>query len=291
MAKRTSLLYGRTNSGKTAQIGVFAEWVFKTMKKFTLLFTADKGGTDTIQPHIELGIIRPVTIAQTDPWIFLNNAAKGNVRDSSGKWVPGDLKDIGLVAFESFRSFAEELLGWQAIQAGKGINIGGGSNVSFQVQGDGQTLKIGGGNQTHYKVAQDRMQEEIWNSLKLDVPHLLWTSSVSKDDDTTTTGKILGPDVIGKALTAEVPRWFHRTYRIDVLPARDGKPERHLLYLGNSIDVNAGNAAGLGNTRLPLDAPVLSKIVIEPANIVEAMELIDKGSLTAKDVLRKRVGM
>jgi len=47
-----------------------------------------------------------------------------------------------MVAFESFRSFAEELLMWQAEKAGQGINIGGGSNVSFVVDSEGEQLKI-----------------------------------------------------------------------------------------------------------------------------------------------------
>lgn len=288
--KRTILLYGRTNAGKTAQIGQLAEHIFIKTGKRTRLYTADKGGTDTIKPYLEIGLIDPVVIAATDPWIFLNKAVNGFVRDSTGKWVKGDLSDIGLVAFESFRSFAEELLSWQGKKASEGVNIGGGSNISFQATGDGETLKIGGSNQAHYKVAQDRMTEEIWQSLKLDVPYVLWTSSVSKDDDASSSGKVLGPDVIGKALTAEVPRWFNYTYRLDVLPAANGKKERHILYLGNSIDSGAGNATGLGNTRTPLDATPIEAITIEPASITKALELIQGGQQSASEAIKKRLG-
>lgn len=289
--KKTILMYGRTNSGKTAQIGVLAEYVMKTLKKKTRLYTADKGGIKTIEPYVKLGIIEPIEMGNSDPWIFLNSAANGKIRDANGKWVKGSLTDIGLVAYESFRSFAEEILMSEARKAGEGINIGGGSNVSFTVTGDGETLKIGGGNQTHYKVAQDRMVEEVWCSQKLDVPYIVWTSSVSKDDDTTSVGKVLGPDVIGKALTAETPRWFTYTFRLDVIPAQQGKGERHILYLGSHTDMQAGNAAALGNIRMPLDAPPLLKLTIEPANIAEALELIAKGCDPAVEAIKKRLGV
>lgn len=288
--KRTILLYGRTNSGKTAQIGQLAEHVFATTGKLTRLYTADRGGTATIKPYIELGLIEAIEMGEQDPWIFLNNAVRGKVKDGQGKWQPGKNDNIGLFAFESMRAFAESLMQSMALKAGQGVNIGGGANISFAVSGDDQTLKVSGSNMAHYGIAQQRLTDEIWESQKLPANFILWTSSVSKDEDTTSAGKVLGPDVIGKALTAETPRWFDLTLRIDVLPAANGKPERHLLYLGTHVDVNAGNTAGLGNIRMPLDAPALPQTVIEPASIVGALELINKGGQSAADVIKKRLG-
>lgn len=177
-----------------------------------------------------------------------------------------------------------------AEMAGKGINIGGGSNINFNIEGDGEKLKVSGSNMAHYGVAQDRMTSEIWKSQKLPGDFLIWTSSVSKDEDINAAGKIIGPDVIGKALTTETPRWFDLTYRIDVLPASGVTPERHVLYLGNHVDVGAGGAAGLGNIRMPLDADPIKQVSIEPASIKVALELVEKGSQTALAKLRAKLG-
>jgi hypothetical protein len=288
--KSTILLYGRTNSGKTAQIGVLAEHIYKTLGKRTRLYTADKGGTKTIAPYVKLGLIEVIDIENTDPWLFLMHAANGHIR-SDKKWIPGDLSGIGMVAFESFRSFAEELLMWLAKKAGEGANIGGGSNVSFVVQSEGEQMKVGGSNQSHYKIVQDRMTTEIWQSQKLDVPYILWTSSVSKDESQLASGKVLGPDVIGKALTEEVPRWFSYTFRLDVLPAQGTTPEKHVLYLGTHQDVTAGNAAALGNIRKPLDAPELKEMKIEPADLVKAIGIVEGGYDPATAAIRKRLGL
>lgn len=288
----TILLYGRTNSGKTAQIGVLAEHVFKTTGKRTRLVTADKGGLDPIMPHVDVGIMDLVAIEQSDPWIFLNKAVRGYTRDGNGKWVLDKARnaDIGCYAFESLRGIAEELMLSMARKAAEGINIGGGSNVSFQVMADGEVLKVSGSNMAHFGVAQARMTEEVWESQKLPCDYLIWTSSVSKDDDGVSSGKVLGPDVIGKALTAEVPRWFNYTFRIDVLPAAQGKPERHILYLGNHVDIGAGNAAGLGNIRRPLDAPALTQITIEPADLVKALTMVrDESRKSAAAAIKQRI--
>lgn len=284
-------MYGRTNSGKTAQIGQLAEHVFKTTGKKTRLYTGDRGGLETVAPYVNLGIIEVEELGDSDPWVFLNKAVKGMVR-KDGKWIQGNNSSIGFYAFESLRAFAEALMASMATKVAGGTSIGGGSNISFTVGGSNgdESLKVSGSNMAMFGVAQQRMTEEVWASQKLDADYIMWTSSVSKDEDTTAAGKILGPDVIGKALTAEVPRWFNLTFRIDVVPAQMGSPERHILYLGNHVDVGAGNAAGLGNTRLPLDAPKLEKNTIEPASIVKALELIDGGAVAAEDVIRKRLG-
>lgn len=289
--KRTVLLFGRTNAGKTAQVGELAGHVQKRTGKRTRLYTADRGGLDTIRPYIDLGIIEVVEMGDTDPWIWLNSAARGLVRDKQGKWVPGENSQIGMYAYEGLTSIADALMADMVVKAGKGVNIGGGANISFQVEGDGQTLKISGSNMAHFGVCQSRIKEEVWASQRLDAEFILWTAGASKDDDPEASGKVVGPAVVGKAMTAEVPRWFNLTLRIDCLPAQMGKPERHILYLGNHVDLNAGNATGLGNIRRPLDAPPLTTMQIEPASIVQAIDLIDKGAEVALEALRKRLSI
>lgn len=292
MAATTILIYGRTNSGKTAQIGVLAEHVYNLTGKKTRLYTADKGGLDPILPYVDLNLIEVVEINNSDPWIFLNKAVRGYIRDTNNRWVLDAAANakIGAYCFESLRGFAEALMLSMAQKSGAGTNIGGGSNISFAVSGDGETVKVSGSNMAHFGVAQARITEEVWESQKLEASYVLWTSSVSKDDDTTAGGKVLGPDVIGKALTAEVPRWFNYTFRIDVLPAQSGKPERHILYLGNHVDVGAGNAAGLGNIRRPLDAPPLTSVTIEPADLGKALTMVrDDSRKSATDAIRKRI--
>lgn len=287
-SRKTILLYGRTRAGKSTQIGELAEYVFKTTGKMTRLYTADRGGVDPIRPYVDLDIIEVVEQGESDPWIFLNKVVRGFVRGEKGNWVPGVNDKIGLFAFESMTAFADSLMTSLAAKSALGTSIGGAANVSFTVQGDGETLKIGGSNMAHYSIVQTRITEEVWQSQTLNAPYILWTASVSKDDDLTASGKVLGPAVVGKALTHEVPRWFNLSFRIDAIPAQMGKPERHILYLGNHVDMAAGNAVGLGNTRTPLDSTPLPA-TIEPASIVQALNLIDQSHGQALEVIKRRM--
>jgi hypothetical protein len=112
-------------------------------------------------------------------------------------------------------------------------------------------------------------------SHRLDTDYVLWTAGLNKGDDDINAGvKIIGTDIIGKALTPSLPMDFHYTFRMDVLPGRGTEPPKHVLYLGTHQDVNAGNATALGNIRRPLDAKPLKSYVIEPADLVQALKLV-----------------
>ena len=280
-------MYSRSRGGKTTLIGEFAEHISVNLDKKSLVYSIDKGGNGPIIPHIDLGLIDFVSQEDTDPWVFLHQACLGRVRDASGKkWVQADLSKYGMVAIESLTSFSDALMNSLAEKSAQGINIGGSANVSFQVQGDGEVMKIGGSNMGHYNVVQTRILEELWRSQRLPVPYVIWTAGVSRDEDTNASGKVIGPAICGKALTAEIPRHVDLTFRLDCLPAEGGKPERHILYLGNSVDTKAGNAVGLGNTRLPKDVSVPA--TIEPASLVGAVTLIEEAEQQAKEIIKQR---
>lgn len=284
--RRTILMYGRTRSGKTSQIAELAEHVKITKGLKSLVYTIDAGGIGPLGPCVDLGFVDLVMQAETNPWMFLSKVSRGQVRDAQGKWVPADLSQYGLIAAESFTGFGDALMINLAEQAAQGINIGGQANVSFNVVSDGETLKIGGSNMAHYGIAQTRLLDEFLRSQKLNVPYLLWTASSSKEEDQNFGGKVIGPAGPGKALTAELPRHCDLCFRIDCLPAQQGKPERHIIYLGNSVDLAAGNAVSLGNTRVPLGVELPP--TVEPASIVKVLTLIEEAESKAREAMKIR---
>lgn len=295
MAQRgkSILLYGDSGDGKTALIGEMAEHIIRTEKKRTRLYSSDRGGSETIRPYIDdikfngKPVIELVELGSSDPWMFLNKAARGYLRDGA-KWVPGISEDLGLYAFEGMTSIADALMQSLAKKAADGTNIGGGGNVNFNIAADGETIKVGGNNQAHYGVVQTRIVEEVWESQRLP-GWLIWTAAVKRDEDPNAAGKVLGPAVAGKALTGEVPRWFVYTFRVAAVPGSMGAKERHILHLGDHQDVNAGGAKGLGNTRVPLDASSVPA-TIEPASLVKALEAIGKSYPAAVAAIKLRLG-
>lgn len=285
-------MYGRSRAGKTALVAELAEHLKLTTGKKTLVNWIDKGGLGPLVPLIDLGVVDLNTQEKTSPWIFMNKVSTGQVRNKEGKWVPADLSQYAMVANESMTGFSDAFMNSLAQMSADGTNIGGAGNVGFKVEdGEGpnkEVLKIGGNNMGHYNVVQNRILDEVWRSQRLDVPVILWTASASRDEDPNSTGKVIGPQLAGKALTSEMLRQFDLTFRVDCLPAQGGKPERHIMYLGNSVDIAAGNAVGLGNTRVPMGAKELPSS-IEPASLVGALKLIENAEKEAMEVIRKRI--
>lgn len=279
-------MYGRSRAGKTALLGELAKELKAKTGLKTLVYWIDKGGVGPIQPLIDLGVIDIVYQEETSPWLFMNKASTGQVRDpKTGKWAKADMSQYVMVGNESMTGFSDAFMNDLADQASRGVNIGGAANVSFTINSDGEALKIGGNNMGHYNVVQNRILDEVWRSQKLPVPYIYWTASLSRDEDPNASGKVLGPAIAGKAMTAEMLRQFDLTFRVDCLPAQAGKPERHILYLGNSVDLAAGNAITLGNTRVPMGAKELPSN-IEPASLVKALDLIGAAEEEAKEKIR-----
>ncbi len=281
----TILLVGHTGSGKTALIGELAEYYMRTTGKRTRLYTADKGGWKTIKPYINIGIIELVPLFG-DIWTWLNKAVTGHKLDK-GNWVPGIDPDIAMYAFEGFTSISDELMMWMADASARGVNIGGSGSFNF-VGGDGK--KVGTNNMGHYSVAQQQCFEKSAQSQYLPGT-VLWTAGDRRGEDDA-IGGVVGPQLAGKALTGEVPRWFNYCWRVstDVQPGMDPK---HVLYTDWHVELNAkGMSKGISNSRIPLSGgEVKIPARIEPASLVSVLELLQRRETAAEDAIRKRLGL
>lgn len=291
----TILLFGHTGAGKTAQIGELAEHYFAQFKKKTRLYTADRGGWVTVQPYVNLGIIEVVPLFG-DEFVWLDAAVKGKKWNAQTKeWVEGKDPEIGLYAFEGFTSIADALMLWMAKASANGKNIGGGGAFNFTAGTGKDMVKIGTNNMGHYSVAQQQAYEKSIESQYLPGT-VLWTAGDKRGEDDA-IGGVVGPQVAGKALTGEVPRWFKYTFRIatEVLP---GQEPKHVLYLQDHVEMNAKMAKGIANPRTPLSGGTVGNTAgvdiptkLVPASLVQALELFERRSTSAEDAIAKRLGI
>lgn len=293
MSATTILLYSPTGGGKTTQIGLLAEEVFATTGLKTRIYTADFGGTDVLDPYVELGMVEVEEIGSSNVWLFVNKAVRGQVKGTDGKWKLDEVRNakVGAYAFESAHGIANLMQIDMEQSAGKGMPIGGDANTSFTIKADGEELKVGSQKGFgKYGVPQSQVLQAIYQSFKLPASYIVWTAGLNMDKDEITTSKVVGPDVIGRALTGVLPKDFNYTFRLGVNPSKDGKAEEHVLYLGTHVDPQAGGAIAMGNIRRPLDAPALTQQVIKPADIVKALKLIkEDGKKAAVDTIKARL--
>jgi hypothetical protein len=292
MADLTILLYGSTGAGKTAQVGELAEHYFKTLKKRTRIYAADKGGWEVIKPHIDLKIIEIVPLFG-DVFVWLDHAVKGD-KIVNGKWVPGIDPDIAMYAFEGFTSISDNLMLWMSQASSNGVNIGGGGSFSFVAGGKevgAEKVKIGSNNMAHYSVAQQQVFEKSTQSQSLPGT-VLWTAGDRRGEDDA-NGGVVGPQAAGKALTGELPRCFQYTFRIvsEVLPNQD---TTHVLYTDSHVEMQSkGMAKALSNGRVPLAGGDTAKVPskISPASLVQVLQLLEKRQDAAKIAMMKRLGL
>jgi hypothetical protein len=283
------LLYGDTGDGKTTLVGEFAEHLYLKNKQRLRLVTADRGGLRTIEPYVRLGIIEVEKLGDHDVFVFLEKSVRGFVWRGN-KWIDGRSKEIGAYAFEGMTSFADEMA--SAMRESQNTNSPIGPKAYHFTIGEGENrIGVGTTDKAHYGIVQGRMMDNIWESQKLP-GHLIWTASMRRADDQDVKAPVLGPNVMGKALTPEMPRSFQYCFRVNAVPSANAHP-KHVLYLDDHIDPTAGMAKGLGNARNPLagaaEAPVPH--MIEPASLVRALSLLAARQGAADNDIRKRLGL
>lgn len=277
---KTICLYGDSGSGKSTQAGELAKYVYKTKKKKTVLNTADRGGYDSISALVRREIIIVNELGPDDnPWIWIDNAAKGSADP-----------EVGCLVFDSGTSMAEALL---SACAKSEFQIGQAKTQKFSVtQEKGkQNLTVSATNMPHYGIVQTFMLDAIWASswhIRKDID-VLWTFAVHRDEEEDRT-PILGPKLAGKALTAAIPKWFRYTFRLASIPS-EGQEPVHRIYLSEYPEL-AGLGHGFGNSRMPLGVdPLPPYLEGRECSLPKVFDLMEVAQKQADDRLDEELGL
>ena len=305
-------IYGRSGSGKTPQIGLFAQQLFtssggKVNADGTLagglrtrLYTADRGGFDTIRSEIEMGLIELVDMRGFEkPWVWMAKAIQGRMPKSPGDTMWGKkpvLKDangnvIGAWAFEGLTEWGEALLADMRDQAGKGVNIGGGAQAIIDSKDDeGEDFSYAGNNKAHYLMGQNKMNDMISQSMRLP-GYLIWTAIDLRSSEPDSARQVFGPDVgVGKAMTPKIPQKFTYTWRTVNVAKKADEKSQFRLYLVTHQDPIVPALTCLCNARYPVDAPEKMKVqFIEPANMAKAYVTVKDAREGAKQAILDRL--
>lgn len=278
------LLYGDTGHGKSTLIAELATHLRVTTGKKTAVFLADKGSAKPyrlLQKHGVVDVYTPTGNA----WLWVNHALQGEVRTDAAKATYSSVAtdDVGLIVHEGLTAYAEILMSELAAMSAQGQDVGGGGAWNVVIREDKDVLKLGTSNRAHYGVVQLQIREGVL-AKHPPVPHI-YTAGVRRGESAQNT-PVLGPLVIGEALTSQLPRWVDYTFRCALT---NGK---YMLHLAPHTDQQLGpRTVVLSNPRLPkAGASVVVPPHIEPANLVKALTLIQARETAADDELARKLG-
>jgi len=218
MAKRFDLLYGPTGEGKTTNIIRLIMEMYKETKKSSRVYVGE-GSRVSYEDSglVEAGIVKLVDYSIFDyPLTILNRLTEGWVPvdpdDPNSKWVkltPEEVANTALWAFEGLTVVGALIMGDKpgglAYRSARGEKIGQDSPISIL---EPSGLKVGGNPQSHYGVAQRNIEGLLTRSKALP-GFVFWTAHERVAEDQGTN--IIGPDVIGRALTPGVMKQFGNT--------------------------------------------------------------------------------
>jgi hypothetical protein len=221
------LVYGGTGSFKTAQLLFLAKYAYKRWGKRTRLASCDGGGWKPLEPACDAGLIQAWGISS------LENPRSVLRKVSQGFWprligippklvLAQDMKElvdkIAVEALEGLTSVSNiimrDALNKQLIVAGDQRGEKGAIQFDEKIQVAGldgkeltQTEKYSFATQGNYNDAQRAAFDFCTNLRSLPIPLVYLTALEARGEEEDTRKTIIGPAVIGKAMTAQVGAW------------------------------------------------------------------------------------
>lgn len=206
----TTIIYGNSGTGKTSQLVYLAKRMYKKTGKRSRLISFDDGGWKPVADEglIDMGIVEPyLVVGKENIMAHVRKLAKGYwPQVVSGERVlvetsASEMSRIGLYFIEGLTSLAQAHMahiGNQELKVGEEN-----ANVRYEEEGE----IFGGNSRTHYRLVQNEVHNIVSRFGALPINQAVWTARVAKGVDLQKDA-LYGPDVIGKAVTGEVPSWF-----------------------------------------------------------------------------------
>lgn len=213
-----NLVYGRSGSGKTSWWMAIARWLWETQGKKTRCYLGDGGGaTIDVNGGEEFVEVFNYT-ARVNPFETVAAITEGHwPKDAADALSPtsqllplqaADLLRLGLLVYEGLTVMGDYVMGSQvgglAYRMAKGEILN--NDASFKLTDGG--LKVGGNARSHYMLGQRHLWEAVGRTATTPLP-VIWTAHERKaGEDESTKESIIGPDVVGQALTSKIGACF-----------------------------------------------------------------------------------
>lgn len=218
LGPRCDLVYGRSGSTKTTQVGRMAEYIWDKYGQRTRLVTADPGGYQAIEHLVDAGVVEPFQLGTSHRYPL-----EMQMRLAQGWWssapheklVPTqDWSSIGAYAFEGMSTFSTLIMS----------NLVGRTDIHIpdtpkESEVKDSELRWGFSGRAHFGFIQQRLYEIVSTSNHLPVHKVLWTAHETDAKDNQQR-KVFGPAIIGEAMTGQCGAWFGAMLHLFLTPQR-----------------------------------------------------------------------
>lgn len=236
--------YGQPGTGKSECAARLVEQLYHETGKKSRLVIGD-GSLLTYQHLLDAGVAEAVSFQwRIWPLDTLQKLASGwwakDPSDPNSELVPptAEILQVGGYVFEGLSVAAAYIMGnikgGLAWRAGQGEKLGQDSPIRVieadmdpktgqPILGSGPGTKFGGNPPAHYNIAQRNMVGIIQQSQGLPARMIVWTAHEAINDperDALVKEQIVGPEVAGKALTANIQRVFQNTLHLQSVAKR-----------------------------------------------------------------------
>jgi hypothetical protein len=239
----TLLLYGETKSGKTREVGACAVHIYKRSGRKTRLYCTDGGGWGAIQDLVDAGIVEAVNVSSAEQTqIRMVQCSRGYWPNSEGIWLPPekqpDWKDVGCVAVEGLTSMAEAIMA-ECIREGRKIAEDVVGKFQLTDADSGERFNFGNPAQAHYGWAQSQMRERLRDFQSLvakGLERIVYTALESLAEDKKTKQVVLGPQIIGGAMTASIGQRVGDLIHMEIVEDPKTKKATYRAYFTPHMD-------------------------------------------------------
>lgn len=298
--KESICIYGISGAGKTTKIEEFALVVKHALgkDKIVRLASVSGGGWKCIQPSIDEGLIKPCWLRSRDYATYtIDKITKGwwpsDPEDPLSKLVPPDQQPdwplVGGIAFETGTEMCnwimEDGLEREAESGGKFRMGSEGASHIYKDGPAGEEEAYAAAAKAHYGATQNRIGQFINQSKDIEDRFVLWTFLEGKGKDPVFKQACYGPDVIGQALTGDVPSWFDRTLRIAV--SVQANVITRSLFTNVHFEGN-DPIPYLANARAPKQSPIPLALKGLDFDLFRFYELLTQSYAKAREVIKAR---
>jgi len=271
MAKIFDLLYGPPASGKSEALARLIEYTYKQTGQTARVVIGD-GSALTYEHLVQAGVAEICEFgtrawpqdtlqklssgwwphpfsptAELVPVGYIGPEPQLPKHTAQGVWQ-NDISNVGVYVFEGLSVAGAYIMGnvqgGLAERSGRGEKIGQDSPIRI-IEGtiDPQTGKLasgpgtafGGNPPAHYNVAQRTILECLQRSKALPCDYVIWTAHEGDNNPEKDLNKeaLIGPEVVGKALTGSIQRSFNNTLHCTTAPKKVKKLDIHT---GKQVD-------------------------------------------------------